>query len=201
VSGREVVVCATGTANLASVFAGLKRAGGVPRMAQSADDITEAGHVMLPGVGSFGAAMAALDKSGMTAPLRARIVLGKPTLSICVGLQLFGRSSEESPGAVGLGIVDAPVTRFPETVRVPQFGWNDVSADPGCHVVQDGFAYFANSFRMTEAPAGWSPAMADHGGPFVAAMEKGSVVACQFHPELSGAYGQGLLKRWIDLPC
>ncbi len=118
-SGHEVVVCATGTANLASVFAGMKRAGGAPRIATSPDDIAEAGHVMLPGVGSFGAAMAALDAHAMTAPLRARIVLGKPTLSICVELQLFCLSSEESRGATGLGIVDAAVTRFPESVRVP----------------------------------------------------------------------------------
>jgi glutamine amidotransferase len=201
VSGREVVVCATGTANLASVFAGLKRAGGAPRMATSPDDITAAGHVMLPGVGSFGAAMAALDASGMTGALRARIVLGRPTLSICVGLQLFCRSSEESPGATGLGIVDAAVTRFPETVRVPQFGWNDLTAGEGCAVVRNGFAYFANSYRLTEPPAGWAVATADHGGPFVAAMEKGAVVACQFHPELSGAYGHALLSSWIALPC
>ncbi len=65
----------------------------------------------------------------------------------------------------------------------------------------DGYAYFANSYRVTERPAGWSVAMADHGGPFVAAMEKGSVVACQFHSELSGAYGHALLSRWIALPC
>ena len=91
-SGREVVVCRTGTANLASVFAGLRRAGGAPRMA------------------------------GLAGPLRERMAAGRPTLSICVGLQLLGTTSEESPGAEGLGVIDAVFTRFPETVRVPQFG-------------------------------------------------------------------------------
>jgi imidazole glycerol-phosphate synthase subunit HisH len=201
VSGREVVVCRTGTANLASVFAGLRRAGGAPRMADDAADITSAGHVMLPGVGSFGAAMANLTESGLAGPLRERMAAGRPTLSICVGLQLLGTTSEESPGAEGLGVIDAGFTRFPETVRVPQFGWNLITAQEGCSTLHSGHVYFANSYRLTATPPGWSVASADHGGRFVAAMERGSVLACQFHPELSGAYGRALLERWIALPC
>jgi len=201
VSGREIVVCRTGTANLASVFAGLRRAGGTPRMADHPDDVRDAGHVMLPGVGAFGAAMASLNDSDMADPLRERMASGRPTLSICVGLQLLGTTSEESPGTEGLGVVDAAFTRFPETVRVPQFGWNPIGVDGGCRTLEDGYAYFANSYRLIAPPEGWSVAMADHGGAFVAAMERGAVVACQFHPELSGAYGRALLTRWIALPC
>ena len=200
-SGREVVVCRTGTANLASVLAGLRRAGGAPRMAERPDEVRAASLVMLPGVGAFGAAMENLRASGMAAPLRERMAAGKPTLSICVGLQLLCRTSEESPGVAGLGLVDAAVTRFPDSVRAPQFGWNRIDAAEGCAALTSGHAYFANSYRLAETPAGWSAAIADHGGPFVAAMERGAVVACQFHPELSGAYGRLLLERWIARPC
>ena len=63
---------------------------------------------------------------------------------------------------------------------------------------QGGWAYFANSYRAVEAP-GWAVASATHGGPFVAAMERGNVVGCQFHPELSGAYGAALLARFLEL--
>ncbi len=197
----EVVVCRTGTANLASIFAGLRRAGGAPRMAENTADIENADHVMLPGVGSFGAAMASLAEDAMVAPLRARLAAGRPTMAICVGLQLLCRSSEESPGVEGLGVVDADVFRFPDSVRVPQFGWNHVTANTDCRLIESGFTYFANSFRLAERPAGWAVAIADHGGTFVAGMERGSLLACQFHPELSGAYGHALLSRWIDMPC
>lgn len=197
----EIVVCRTGTANLASVFAGLRRAGGAPRMAETPDDLRGAGHVMLPGVGSFGAAMATLAETGMVAPLRERFAAGRPTMAICVGLQLLCVTSEESPGVEGLGIVPADIARFPAGVRVPQFGWNHVTANTDCELLDSGYAYFANSYRLADRVTGWAVAIADHGGPFVAAMEKGPLLACQFHPELSGAYGHALLARWIATPC
>lgn len=200
-AATEIVVCRTGTANLASVFAGLRRAGGAPRMAESADDVIGAGHVMLPGVGAFGASMTALRDGGLDGALCERIETGRPTLAICVGLQLLCRDSEETPGATGLDILPLTATRFPNTVRVPQLGWNRIDADPGCRLLTSGFVYFANSYRVTGVPDGWLGATADHGGPFVAALERGPVVACQFHPELSGQFGHDLLKRWIATSC
>jgi imidazole glycerol phosphate synthase glutamine amidotransferase subunit len=197
----EIVVCRTGTANLASVFAGLTRAGGAPRMADDAADVARAGHVMLPGVGAFGASMAPLRETGLDEALIERIDAGRPTLAICVGLQLLCRDSEETPGAAGLGILPLTVTRFPNTVRVPQLGWNRIEADPACHLLQSGYVYFANSYRVTEVPEGWRGATADHGGPFVGGLERGAVLACQFHPELSGPFGHDLMKRWIQTPC
>jgi len=73
-----------------------------------------------------------------------------------------------------------------------------VRAGAGCNVLADGWAYFANSYRFESVPDGWSAALADHGGSFVAAMERGNVLACQFHPELSGDWGRRLLGRWLD---
>ena len=197
----EVLVCGTGTANLASVLAGLRRAGGAPRLARDGGEVERAGHVVLPGVGAFGAAMAALERDRLVEPLRRRIAAGRATMAICVGFQLLCRASEESPGVEGLGVVEATVTRFPAGVRVPQFGWNRIAAPADCRLLASGFAYFANSYRLERPPPGLSAATADHGGRFVAAMEKGRLVACQCHPELSGAWGRALLARWLAAPC
>ncbi len=200
-TARDVAVCHTGTANLASVMAALRRAGAAPRLTEAPATVLEAGHVVLPGVGSFGAAMDTLGPSGAADALRERMARGRPTLAICVGLQLLCRASTESPGAAGLGLIDDVITRFPAQVRVPQFGWNAVTPENGCAVLTAGHAYFANSYRLETAPQGWRAAMANHGGPFVAALERGALVACQFHPELSGSWGGALLGRWLGLPC
>lgn len=197
----EIVVCRTGTANLASVFAGLTRAGGAPRMARDSKDVANSSHVMLPGVGAFGASMAALRDGGLDEPLVQRIEDGRPTLAICVGLQLLCCDSDETPGVAGLDILPLTATRFPNTVRVPQLGWNEITADAGCSLLRSGYVYFANSYRVTDVPDGWLAATSDHGGKFVAAFERGSVLACQFHPELSGQFGHDLLTRWIETPC
>ena len=153
---------------------------------------------MLPGVGAFGAAMVRLAEHGLDAALKERIAADRPTICICVGHQLLFESSEESPGLRGLGIVPGAVGRFTGDVRIPQFGWNHVHAGEGCNMLESGYAYFANSFRAVEAP-GWRIAHAEHGGRFIAAMERGKVIGCQFHPELSGAYGAALLSRFLEL--
>ena len=99
----------------------------------------------------------------------------------------------------GLGTLSAGVTRFPDGVRVPQLGWNRIDAAAGCRFLRSGHAYFANSYRIAGTGVdGWHAAISDHGGPFVAAVERGAVVACQFHPELSGTWGIDLLSRWLQ---
>lgn len=192
----RMVVVPTGTANLASIMAGFRRLGVSPEVARGADDVESAAGVVLPGVGAFGAAMSEVESAGLSGALRDRVEEGRPTLAVCVGMQLLSRSSAESPEAVGLGVVSREVSRFPDSVRVPQLGWNEVVAGEGCQLVTDGWAYFANSFRIDDLPGGWVGATTDHGGEFVSAMERGDVLACQFHPELSGAWGIRLLQRW-----
>jgi imidazole glycerol phosphate synthase glutamine amidotransferase subunit len=160
--------------------------------------IVEASHVMLPGVGAFAASMARLIAVGADVALVERLAADRPTIAICVGHQLLFETSDESPGGRGLGFVEGHVGRFPEMVRAPQFGWNEVEAGEAAVLLESGHAYFANSYRAVEAP-GWRVAWADHGGRFVAAMERGNLLGCQFHPELSGAYGAALLSRFMEL--
>lgn len=196
----EVAVVRTGTANMASVLAGLRRAGATVHLTEDAHDIESASHVMVPGVGAFGATLAELRHLRLDDVLRERVLAGeKPTLGICMGMQLFCESSEESPGVVGLGALPIAVRRFPSSVRVPQLGWNQVQADPSCRLLQPGFAYFANSYHLPSAPGGWPTAYSHHGNRFVAATEHNNVLLCQFHPELSGPWGIDLMRRWLEI--
>lgn len=190
-----IAIIDTGVANLASVRAALARCSVESLVTRDADVVERAAGVVLPGVGAFGAGMARLEGAGLVEPLRERVRTGGPLLAICLGMQLFFEASEESPGVRGLGFASGFVRVFPSTVMVPQFGWNAVRDGSGCGV-GDGVAYFANSYRVTDAPEGWSCAWGEHGGRFVAAMSRGGVLACQFHPELSGAYGHGILSAW-----
>ena len=194
----EVLVVQTGTANTASVLAGLKRAGASPRLTKDPQQIYGADRVVLPGVGALAAAMTQLQDDGLDEVIKLRVRKNRPTLAICLGLQLLCRQSQESPGTEALGLLDTEVFRFPDSVSVPQMGWNQIDPGRGCRYLRPGFAYFANSYRLADAPEDWNTAWSDHGGAFVAALEKGDVVACQFHPELSGSWGQDLLARWVD---
>ncbi len=195
---KQVKIIRTGVANIASMMAAFRRLGAEPELTDSVDAVRDAEFVVLPGVGAFAAGMARLGELGMAEALVERIEAGRPVLAVCLGLQLLCAASEESPGVSGLGVVPGTVTRFPDTVRVPQFGWNRLDAEQGCDLLTSGYAYFANSYRLTEVPDDWCVAWAQHGGRFVGAMERGTLLACQFHPEISGKWGLGLLERWLQ---
>lgn len=194
----DVKIVPTGTANIASVRAALTRLGANVSDAGTDSEVTDAAGVVLPGVGAFGAAMTRVGDQGLASALRERIEEGRPTLVVCVGMQLLCRESEESPGAKGLGILDAKVARFGDEVRVPQLGWNQVDPASVSRFVEPGWAYFANSYRIDRVPDGWVGATTQYGGGFVSALERGNVLACQFHPELSGPWGASLLGRWLE---
>lgn len=196
-AGIDVVVVRTGTANLASVCVGLERIGARPRIVDKRADMENADRLVLPGVGTLAAAMETIEREGMAEPLRERIRQGLPTMAICLGMQLMCDASEESKGKRGLEAVPGKIERLPDGQRVPQMGWNLVKPSPQAKLLKEGFAYFANSYCLKKIPKGWSGAIADYGGPFVAALERGSVLACQFHPELSSNYGNDLMRRWL----
>ncbi len=198
---RDIVIIQTGIANIASVRASFERLSVRVTLTHDPELVRHASHVMLPGVGAFGAGMAALHSSGLSEALVERLGNDRPTMAICLGLQLLAVSSEETPGIVGLSIFEqSHVTRFDSNfVKVPQLGWNKVDVESTANFLQRGYAYFANSFRLVNPPPGWTAAYADHGGRFVAALERGPHLACQFHPELSGPWGQALIARWLGL--
>ena len=190
----RVVIVDTGRSNAASLAAALERAGAVVTISSDPAIVKNASYVVLPGVGAFGAVADRLRAMGMDTVLRDRLQRSLPTLGACLGMQLFFETSQESPGARGIGAIPGAISAFGPGVRSPQFGWNRGML-PGDG--DDAYAYFANSFKLDAVPDGWQGAMAAHGSPFVAAIERGPVLLCQFHPELSGAWGQALLARWL----
>lgn len=197
-SPRDVGIVPTGVANLEAVRAAFRRLGRVPRILESADAVEDAAYVVLPGVGSFADGMAELRRRGWETALRRRVEALRPTLGICLGLQLLCEASDEAPGISGLGCVPGRVVRLSRDCRVPQLGWNRITAAPGAAFLRSGIVYFANSYRLAGVPPGWAGATGRHGTRFVAGFERGGVLACQFHPELSGTTGASLLGRWLD---
>lgn len=194
--GLNVAVISTGVANTASIVAALVRVGCNVSVVADPAALTRFQAIVLPGVGAFESAMTTLHNAGFVEPLRAWIASGRPMLAVCLGLQLLANHSEESPGITGLGEIDATITSLPAGVRVPHMGWNTVAADVSSDLLESGSAYFANSYCLREEPVGWRCAWATHGIRFVAAMGRGALLACQFHPELSGSFGSDLIARW-----
>lgn len=193
---EHVVIISTGIANTASVSAAIRRTGFHAEVSDDGDKVRRADRVVLPGVGSFQAGMSRLHENGLDGAIRDRVIEQRPLLAICLGLQLLCASSEESPGVEGIGAIETSVRRYPQDVRAPQFGWNRVEAK-GTGLLTSGYAYYANSYCLFEQPEGWSVATSTYGATYVAALEQGSLLACQFHPELSGLWGTELIKRWI----
>jgi imidazole glycerol-phosphate synthase subunit HisF len=192
----DVVIVDSGVANLASIASGFRRLGA--NVVVTGDDslVRDAPRVVLPGVGAFGAGLGALRARGLDGAITDAVARGTPVLGVCLGMQMLCEGSAETPGVAGLGVITGTCRRLPEDVRVPHLGWNTVTAG-GAGLVATGVAAFANSYALPEAPPGWVAAWTTHGRRFVAALERERLLACQFHPELSGAYGEALLERWL----
>jgi len=198
----KVGVVETETCNLASVRAAVRRSGGTPQPVRGPKELDGLDALVLPGVGAFGPAMARLRAWGLEKPLRTLLAAsaageGPRCMAICLGFQLLGTSSEEAPDETGLSLHDGVVRRLPPGERVPHLGWNELHGD------LDGEAYFAHSFGFLEGPSGWQASRCDYGQGFVAALRKGRVLGCQFHPELSGRWGQALFASGLgaEAPC
>lgn len=202
---KEVVIIKTGVANVASVEAAFKRCGVSTILTDDPQRIDEAQRVVLPGVGSFGTAIAKLRESQIDQVLTQRINADRPLLGICLGMQLLFRESDESPNIQGLGIFKAKISAMREPqLRVPHFGWNRVQALGNPKYLSTGFAYFAHSFRVLESDLDQdvqSGTVTKYGLPFISAIERGRLLACQFHPEISGPWGSKVLTRWLEGTC
>lgn len=190
-------VVPTGTANMASVCAAFQRLGVGCRVDTAPDAIRDASYLVLPGVGSFGEVAPRLAGAAAGAALRERVSRGAPTLAVCLGFQLLAEASDEAPGVPGLGLIPGVVRDLPSGECVPHLGWSPLLPG-GCGPVPQGWAYFANSYALDRIPPGWQGAWFVHGRPRVAALWRDRVLACQFHPELSGTLGEAVLRAWLE---
>ena len=193
----HVAIIDSGVANLAAVESALTALGVAYSVTSDPKVVLEASHAVLPGVGRFSAGIETLRRHGLDEAVRQIHERGTPLLAVCLGMQMLGAGSDESPDTPGLGIVSGRFKRLPDSVRVPHLGWNQVSADPNSGL-PSGTAAFANSFYLPEPPSGWFAARTTHGATFVSMLAQGQTLACQFHPELSGPFGMGLIRDWLS---
>lgn len=205
-SGGSNVVTAVdyGAGNVRSLENAVRSLGWAVRWARSARDVDEAERLIFPGVGSFGAAMAGLEARGFVEALRGYLEADRPFLGICIGLQSLFEESEESPGVAGLGVLKGKVRRFSGEggVAVPQIGWNSVEERKGSGLFGDGGErfYFVHSFRvgLEEVEEDVVLTTTVHGEEYVSSVQKGRMVATQFHPEKSGRAGLELIRSFLS---
>jgi len=201
-----IAIVAYGAGNISSVRNALQKLGVESKATCDPQEILAAERVILPGVGSFGFLMQSLRKKGLDKAIMQSIRKGTPFLGICLGMQALFEESEESPGVAGLGVFGGKVVRFRKG-KVPQIGWNEVvpsgrsignlrNEKGNSAMFDNGYAYFVNSYYCAPADSSIVAATTDYYGDFASAVQKGNITAVQFHPEKSGDWGLGFLKRW-----
>jgi glutamine amidotransferase len=188
-------------ANVANIARALRTAGAELHVTRDAGAIAGAQKLVLPGVGSFIAAMRWLEENRIDAAIREAVARGASLLGICVGHQLLFDLSHEMGTTPGLGLLRGEVHKFDGILPVPQIGWNRVRATEGggpalFDGVESGVFYFVNSYAVSNAPD--EIARADYGGPFTAAVQRDRVFGVQFHPEKSSAAGLRVLRNFVS---
>lgn len=195
-----------GFGNVRSLSNALDFLGAEATITRTPDDLDAAERIILPGVGAFGDAMQAIRDLGLDTVLnRNALERRKPIFGICLGMQLFAKTSTEHGGHEGLGWIDARVDRIQPNdprVKVPQVGWNRL------HVLcadwlfdglpaKENDVYFVHSYHMLCSDPGDLAATTDHGGTVTAAISRDNLTATQFHPEKSQDNGLRILGNWL----
>jgi glutamine amidotransferase len=187
----NVVLIDSPVANVANIARALRAAGAELRITRDADMIAGARKLVLPGVGSFIAAMQWLQQNAIDTAIQRAVDNGASLLGICVGHQLLFDVSYEMGTTKGLGLVRGEVRKFDGPLPVPQIGWNQVTST----LLPEASYYFVNSYAAQDSPH--AVARADYGGPFVAAVQNGRVFGVQFHPEKSSRAGLQVLRNFV----
>lgn len=193
-----VAVLDYGIGNLRSAEKGLQRAGADARLTSDRQLIARADALVLPGVGAFGACMAALRASGLDEVTAEAVAADRPFLGICVGMQMLYEGSDEDPAVPGLGLLPGRIRVLSETVRRPQMQWNPlrvVRPTPVLDGLDGAWMYFVHSYSAEATDD--VVAVCDYGGEVTAAVAKGATFATQFHPEKSGVNGLRLLANFV----
>ena len=167
---------------------------------------------MLPGVGAFADGMQGLRERGLIEPLRAYAASGRPMLGICLGMQMLASVSEEFGEHEGLGLIPGRVQAVPASdtqgrpQKIPHIGWSALRVPPGAQWAESPLrdtavgsaVYLVHSFAVVPDDPADRLADCDYGGHAIAAaIRRGNVIGCQFHPEKSGAIGLNILARFL----
>lgn len=199
-----IVIVDYGVGNLGSILNMLKKAGAEAVIASDPESISQAKKLILPGVGSFDFGMQQLNNSGLTPILNKKILEEKtPILGICLGMQLFTKSSEEGHQA-GLGWIDAETVKFkikPESkLKIPHMGWNNILLKKRSklleHLPEDPRYYFVHSYHVQCNNVSDVLVTAEYGYEFTCGVEKENILGVQFHPEKSHKFGLTLFENF-----
>lgn len=206
-----IAVLDYGIGNLRSAQKALQSVGADAKLVRYPEGTRGASGVVLPGVGAFGACVSALRATGLAAAVVGAVEEGTPLLGICVGFQMLFAGSDEDPGVAGLGLLRGHVRALPAGEKSPQMQWNVLDRASGIAAGTAGsrmlapfaeppWVYFVHSYAPVPEPPDDSAVVAtcDYGGPIVAAMERGPVWGCQFHPEKSGSTGLAILGAFAE---
>jgi imidazole glycerol-phosphate synthase subunit HisH len=194
-----IAIADYGMGNRRSVEKALAHVGAESVVTADHDEIRAADAVILPGVGAFPEAMRNLERTGLGAVIAE---LTQPLLGICLGMQLLFESSTEHEGARGLGMLPGTVTRL-ESPRLPHIGWNLVRFERPSALTEglpDAAAFYhVHSFACRPAEPSDVVGTSEYGERFVSVVERGNVMAVQFHPEKSSRDGLALLRNFARL--
>ena len=169
------------------------------------DILLGADKVILPGVGSFGDAMDKLNNYKLVPVIEEICEKKTPFMGICLGLQLLFKSSEESKGVSGLGILDGEIVRFSDEfgLKIPHIGWNSLEISKDGRLFNDisnqSYVYFVHSYYLKAQDEAIVKAKSEYGNIIHASVEKDNIFACQFHPEKSGEVGLKILSNFANL--
>jgi len=196
-----------GMGNLRSVQKAFERIGFPARITNDPQQVAEASHLVLPGVGAFADAMAELRRLELVEPIRQAIQKEKPFLGICLGLQLLFDRSHEDGLHEGLGILSGEVVRFdlPAEYAVPHMGWNQLQIrrpHPLLAGIEEGaYVYFVHSYYVVPQDGSVIATETDYGVWFCSSIGQGRLFATQFHPEKSQSVGLRMLENFARLPA
>ncbi|MCR4818462.1 MAG: imidazole glycerol phosphate synthase subunit HisH [Fretibacterium sp.] len=169
-------------------------------------ELRAAERIVLPGVGAFGDAAKKLRSSGLAAPLIEEARRGKPILGVCLGMQLLFERSFEYGTHEGLGLIPGEIRPIAEVIpaglKIPHIGWNALkfhcSSPLFDHIKEGDCVYFVHSYSAF-CPGEFVTATTEYGADLTAAVQRGNVYGCQFHPEKSGAVGLNILRAFCEL--
>ena len=200
-SGRLVGVCDYGSGNTSSVVAGLQRAGAsVEVLASPSEIVPEMRHLVVPGVGAFGACLDRLTARGWASFILEQQIKDEiAILCICVGLQVLAEHGLENGRHSGMGLINTSVTPVHASCGKQHVGWSDVVFQVSSLGFQPGDVadfYFDHGFAL-EGEGKWCNATAHYGRTFCAVAQVGRIWGVQFHPELSGEAGEFLLRSFV----
>ena len=191
-----------GAGNVRSVINAIESLGESVKVVKSPEDIISAKRLVFPGVGAFGSMIEKLKEKGFFEPLVKYLKSDRPFLGICLGLQALFEESEEAPGVKGLGFIKGKVKRFPLNFCVPHIGWNGIKIKQASNLFNglngDEKFYFVHSFHVDPKDSSVILTKTDYGYEFTSSIQKGNVIATQFHPEKSGQAGLKVFKNFIE---